>query len=170
MCCPHVAHTFMRSHTNTHSVPKRPFFFLPVSHQLVKHHDIWIVACLSGSTLSLTSRSVCATDAPKNFFHLLLSSPPLISSSHSPPTRLLLSHPLCRFSAPSLSLPLLPPLFSLAEQSTADLSDQPPPLRLEALPTSHPSGFHMYAESVWSSARGGGDARADRARHEDCKG
>lgn len=31
------------THTHTHNPLKKPTFFLPISHQLVEHHDIWTV-------------------------------------------------------------------------------------------------------------------------------
>lgn len=144
-CIP--AHTL--NHQHKHSQPAEPphththTCLLSISHQLVQHHDIWSGGRLArcsfirldpavgtnrgrqqlrlndGRTDTCRTSLISASHSPLGFsplHRLLLPSPP------PPHTWLLLTHPL---SAPSLSLSLLPPLFSLAEQGTADLSHQP---------------------------------------------
>lgn len=187
--------SFMPSHsqphppTPTHTQYTEEFhlcIFCLISHRLARQHDIWIFrtvvqSCqlplwlfiwidpeLSAQTGD-TGSYICTIDTPTHTENL--SSPPLISTSHSP---LLLSqslhlyrilhlpHGLSRLLLSVIPSPLpshLPSLFSPAEQGTADLSDQrsqPPSLAAKTPPPtspapSHPSAFHMHAESVLST-------------------
>lgn len=174
-----------RSHaqppTQTHTTRWRdPLFFLPISHHLVEHHDIWTVwaaarlahclfirldPVLSAQTGDASS-SIWTTDA--------LTHPENLSSQ--PHTHLWASRRFTGFyssymASPDASFLLFLRSFPLVFRPSSSLlpsrAGHCRPVRSAPIaiwkprPLPHPSAFHMRAESVWSSAGG---------RQEDFKG
>lgn len=163
--------THSAAHTSTHNPLERPTFSNITTSATSERRLVSLTARLSGSTLS-RQHEAGTPAAPSELqrhrhvhkiFHrsLTLTSGLLaVSQLSTPPTWLLLTHPSCSRSAPSLLLSLLPPLFSQAQQGTADLFDQPPPPSGSPAHFPIPPPFPMHAESVWSSSGGGEPLKA----------